>query len=323
MEKEPVDIKFNFPKIDEKKMRNFIFIGLGIVILFLSIYTVEANENAVILRFGKYHTTTTSGLQFKIPFIDNVYKVRVDYQYKKEFGFRTLQPNVRTQYKTRGYEVESWILTGDLKIAEVKWVVQYKINDAKEYLFNVKNVENTIADVAEAAMQLMIGDRSFIEVLQQERVVIGDEARKYMQNLLNEYEAGISVQLVQLQGVVPPEPVADSFNEVNRAKQEQETLINEALQEYNKKIYKVEGDATRMITEAEGYAIERINQANGDANYYTSLYNEYKLYPDVTKSRMYIETMDIVLSKNKNKIIIDKDIENLVPFLNQNNLKLK
>ena len=234
-----------------------------------------------------------------------------------------MQPNVRSQYRTRGYEDESWILTGDLKIAEVKWVVQYKINDAKKYLFNLKNVENTIADVSEAAMQLMIGDRSFIEVLQQERIVIGDEARKYMQQLLDEYQSGISIQLVQLQGVVPPQPVADSFNEVNRAKKEQETLINEALQEYNKKIYKVEGDATRMITEAEGYAIERVNSANGDANYYLSLFNEYKQYPEVTKSRMYIETMDFILSKNSNKIIIDKDIENLVPLLDQNKLKVK
>ena len=321
MSKEVVDIKI--PKFDKAKINKLIPFVLAFVFLFLSIYTVEANENAVILRLGKYHSTNTSGLHFKIPVIDNVYKVKVDYQYKKEFGFRTLQPNVRSQYRTRGYEDESWILTGDLKIAEVKWVVQYKINDAKKYLFNLKNVENTIADVSEAAMQLMIGDRSFIEVLQQERIVIGDEARKYMQQLLDEYQSGISIQLVQLQGVVPPQPVADSFNEVNRAKQEQETLINEALQEYNKKIYKVEGDATRMITEAEGYAIERVNSANGDANYYLSLFNEYKQYPEVTKSRMYIETMDFILSKNSNKIIIDKDIENLVPLLDQNKLKVK
>ena len=323
MNQKSVDINFKVPKFDEQKIKKFIPLVIGLILLFFSVYTVEANENAVVLRLGKYHSTTSSGLHFKIPFIDNIYKVRVDYQYKTEFGFRTLQPNVRTQYRTRGYEDESWILTGDLKIAEVKWVVQYKINDAKKYLFNVKNVENTIEDVAEAGMQLMIGDRSFIEVLQQERVVIGDEARKYMQNLLDEYSSGISIQLVQLQGVVPPEPVADSFNEVNRAKQEQETLINEALQEYNKKIYKVEGDAARMITEAEGYSIERINTANGDADYYLSLYDEYKLFPEVTKSRMYIETMNYILSNNKNKIIIDKDIENLVPLLDQNKLKLK
>ena len=180
MAQEKININFKFPEIDQKIKRIIPFFII-FIILFLSVYTVEANENAVVLRLKKYHSTSTSGLHFKIPLIDNVHKVKVDYQYKAEFGFRTLQPNVRTQYRSQGYEDESWILTGDLKIAEVKWVVQYKINDAKKYLFNVKNVENTISDVAETAMQLMIGDRSFIEVLQQERVVIGDQAKIYMQ----------------------------------------------------------------------------------------------------------------------------------------------
>ncbi len=249
--------------------------------------------------------------------------MRVDYQYKAEFGFRTLKSDTRSQFKSRGYEKESWMLTGDLKIAEVKWVVQYKINDAKKYLFNVKNVENTIGDVSEAAMQLMIGDRSFIEVLQVERVKIADEAKLYMQSLLDSYNSGVSVQMVQLQGVVPPEPVADSFNEVNRAKQEQETLVNEALQEYNKIIYKAEGDAQKMLTEAEGYAVERVNQAKGDAQLYESILVEYSKYPQITKDRLYIETMNYVLSKNKNKIIVDKDIENLVPLLDQNKMRIK
>ena len=202
-------------------------------------------------------------------------------------------------------------------------VVQYKINDARKYLFNVKNIENTLVDVSEAAIQLMIGDRSFIEVLQAERVAIADEAKIYMQHLLDKYSSGISIQLVQLQGVVPPEPVADSFNEVNRAKQEQETLINEALQEFNKIIYKVEGDAQRMLTEAEGYAVERVNNATGDANFYESILVEYLKYPQVTKDRLYIEMMNVVLSNNKNKIIVDKDIENLVPLLDQNKFRTK
>ena len=318
----------NINKIDlsflkNKNFKTIIFLGIVLVCLFFSVYQVEANENAVVLRLGKYNNTVTSGLHFKIPFIDQVYKVKVDYQYKKEFGFRTLKPNVKTQYRTRGYEQESWILTGDLKIAEVKWVVQYKIKDAKDYLFNVKNVENTIGDASESAMQLMIGDRSFIEVMQAERIAIGNQAKLYMQELLDEYKAGISIQLVQLQGVVPPEPVSDSFNEVNRAKQEQETLINEALQEYNKTIYKVEGDSAKAITEALGYSIQRINEAKGNAELYLSIYNEYVKYPDITKDRLYIETMNYVLSQNKNKIIIDKDIENLVPFLDQNKMRIK
>ena len=300
-----------------KSVKSFLLPFFIVFLLLGSIYTVDANENAVVLRLGKYNSTTGPGLHLKLPFIDTVEKVKVDYQYKQEFGFRTLRPGVKTQYSNRGYEGESWMLTGDLKIAEVKWVVQYKIKDAKDYLFNVKNVENTIFDVSEAAVRLMIGDRSFIEVLQAERESVAIEARKYMQELLDSYKCGVSIQLVQLQGVVPPEPVADSFNEVNRAKQEQETLINEAKQAYNQKIFLVEGQAEKIITEANGYAIERTNQAEGDVALFESILLEYNKAPQITKDRLYLETMEYVLSNNKNKIIVDKDIENLVPFLNQ------
>lgn len=300
-----------------KGARNFLVPFLVAILLMGSIYTVDANENAVVLRLGKYSSTKGPGLHLKLPFLDTVEKVKVDYQYKQEFGFRTLRPGVKTQYSNRGYEGESWMLTGDLKIAEVKWVVQYKIKDAKDYLFNVKNVENTIFDVSEAAVRLMIGDRSFIEVLQAERESVAIEARKYMQELLDNYKCGVSIQLVQLQGVVPPEPVADSFNEVNRAKQEQETLINEAKQAYNQKIFLVEGQAEKIITEANGYAIERTNEAEGDVALFESILLEYNKAPQITRDRLYLETMEYVLSNNKNKIIVDKDIENLVPFLNQ------
>ena len=212
------------------------------------------------------------------------------------------------------------MLTGDLKIADVRWVVQYKIKDARDYLFNVKNIDETIKDVSESAMRLMIGDRSFIEVIQTERVAIADNAKLYMQILLDKYKSGVSIQLVQLQGVVPPEPVADSFNEVNRAKQDQETLINEAKQAYNKQIYRIEGEAQKIITEAEGYAIERVNNAKGDVALFESVLKEYLKAPQITKDRLYIETMEQILSANKNKIIVDKDIEHLVPFLDQNKI---
>ena len=234
--------------------------------------------------------------------------------------FRTLRPGVKSAFSTRGYEEEAWMLTGDLKIADVRWVVQYKIKNARDYLFNVKNIDETIKDVSESAMRLMIGDRSFIEVIQTERVAIADNAKIYMQSLLDKYNCGVSIQLVQLQGVVPPEPVADSFNEVNRAKQDQETLINEAKQAYNKQIYRIEGEAQKIITEAEGYAIERVNNAKGDVALFESVLREYLKAPQITKDRLYIETMEQILSVNKNKIIVDKDIEHLVPFLDQNKI---
>ena len=227
-----------------------IFILIGIVILlgiYTSAYKVDANENGVVLRFGKYIATTTPGLRFKLPLgIDKVYKIQVARQYKEEFGFRTKRSGTRTQYSTKSYQDESWMLTGDLNIAQVEWIVQYNIKDPRNFLFKVKDPRYTIRDVSEAVMSLMVGDRSFSEALQSERENINIMAKVEMQKILDSYESGISVQLVQLQGVVPPGPVSDSFNEVNRAKQEQQAMINEARKEFNKVIYQAEGKAKRI-----------------------------------------------------------------------------
>jgi membrane protease subunit HflK len=310
------DVDIQIPSFDFKKFKGLISVIIATIIIFFSVYTVNANENGVVLRLVKYVHTTMPGLHFKIPFIDQVYLVKVDYQYKEEFGFRTLKAGVRTEYSKRNYNPESWMLTGDLNIADVHWIIQYKVKDAADFLFNVRDVGNTIRDVAEATMRLMIGDRSFKEVLQSERVAIAEEARKKIQLVLDRYEAGISIQMVQLQGVLPPEPVADSFNEVNRAKQEQETLINEAGQAYNKEIYRAEGEAARIINEAQGYAIERVNTAIGDAAQFKMLLAEYKKAPQITRDRFFIETMNEILGNTPDKIIIDTKLDNLLPLLN-------
>ena len=308
--------EIKIPKIDLNKIKLPIIMGLAIITIFLCVYTVDANENAVVLRLGKYLETTEPGLHFKIPIIDSVYKVKVDYQWKEEFGFRTNKPGVRTSYSQRGLENESWMLTGNLKIAEVHWVVQYKIKDPLAYLFNVKNVENTIRDVSESTMRLMIGDRSFKEVLQKERTSIANGAKEHMQLVLDKYDSGIQIQMVQLQGVVPPGPVADSFNEVNRAKQEEETLVNEANQEYNKKVYNAEGLAEKLINEAEGYAVERINNAIGDTELFNAILADYNRAPDITKKRLFLETMENVLASMPDKMIIDSKLEGVLPLLN-------
>lgn len=297
-----------------------IYIIIGVVILlgiFSSAYKVDANENGVVLRFGKYIGTTTPGLKFKLPLgIDKVYKIQVARQYKEEFGFRTRRSGTRTQYSTKNYQDESWMLTGDLNIAEVEWIVQYNIKDPKNYLFKVKDPRNTIRDVSEAVMSLMVGDRSFTEALQSERENINIMAKEEMQNILDSYASGISIQLVQLQGLVPPGPVSDSFNEVNRAKQEQEAMINEARKDFNKIIYQAEGKAKRLVKEAEGYAIQRTNEAKGDVEMFNNVSKEYIKSPQITKDRLYIETMKKVLSKVPNKIIIDAQLENFLPLLN-------
>ena len=314
---------FNIPNIDLKKIWPLVLGILVILFAYGSFYTVGANENGVVVRLGKYSHTTMPGLHFKVPLIDKVKQIKVDYQYKLEFGFRTLRPGIKTQYSKRNFDLESWMLTGDLKIAEVKWVVQFKIKDAADYLFNVKNVENTIRDVSEAIMRLKIGDRSFNEVLQTERRAISASVKEHMQIILDQYNAGISIQMVQLQGVVPPTPVADSFNEVNRAKQEQETTINEAWQEYNKQIYNVEGTAQKMINEAQGYAIERTNNAKGDVALFDKVLIEYKKSPQITMDRMYLETMEKVLSKIPNKVIVASELENFLPLMNIQGKEIK
>ena len=296
----------------------FLLIGVvAILMLFTTAYKVDANENGVVLRFGKYISTTTPGLHFKAPFgIDKVYKIQVARQYKEEFGFRSQRPGVRTKYSSKNFQDESWMLTGDLNIAQVEWIVQYNIKDPKNFLFKVKDPKNTIRDVAEAVMSLMVGDRSFAEALQSERQNINIKTQEEMQRILDLYESGISIQLVQLQGLVPPGPVSDSFNEVNRAKQEQEAMINEARKEYNKVVYKAEGQAKRVIKEAEGYAIERVNEAKGDIQLFNNVSKEYKKAPQITKDRLYIETMKTVLSNIPNKTIIDSKLENFLPLLN-------
>ena len=313
------DIDIQIPSFEFKKFGGLIGAIIIAIILYFSFYTVDANENAVVLRLGKYSNITKPGLHFKIQLVDQIYLVKVDYQFKKEFGFRTLKAGVRTEYSKRNYSGESWMLTGDLNIAEVRWIIQYKIKDAADFLFNVRDVDNTIQDVSEATLRLMIGDRSFTEVLQTDRVVIANNAKDHMQEILDKYKTGIAIKMVQLQSVLAPDPVADSFNEVNRALQEQETLINEANQAFNKEIYRAEGEAKQLINEAKGFSVERKNNANGDVAAFESILAEYKKAPQITKDRYFIETMDEIFSKTPNKVIVDTRLENFLPMLNLNN----
>ena len=313
------NIEVNIPPLDFKKIAPMVFLFLVSFFIYNSFYTVNANESGVVLRLGKYYLTTPPGLHFKIPFIDTVEKVKVDYQYKEEFGFSTSSSGVKSKFITRGYEDESWMLTGDLNIADVRWVVQYKIKDAQYFLFNVRDVGNTIRDIAESTMRLMVGERSFNEVIKLERSKIASDAKKKMQEILDGYQSGISIQLVQLQGALPPKPVEDSFNMVNIAKQEQETMINEARQQYAREVERAYGEATKMENEARGYYMERTNEARGDSTHFTQILSEYRNAPDITRERYYIETMNRVLSAIPNKVIIDSNLENILPLLNLKN----
>ena len=305
------DAKFKFPGI--------WLVVLALVVVYLGssmIYTVAVDEVGVIQRFGKFTRTSPPGLNFKAPAgIEKVTKVKIRYVYKEEFGFRTLKADVRTRYATGdAYLNEALMLTGDLNVALVPWIVQYRIKDPYQYLFKVRNVRNTLRDLSEAAMRLVVGDRSINEVISK-REEIAAQAQELLQKELDVAETGISVTTVEMKRTNVPEPVQPSFNEVNQAVQEKEKMIYQAREEYNKRVPSAKGDAEKTIREAEGYALDRINRSKGDASRFLSLYQEYKNAEDVTRRRLYLEAIREIFPKLGSKYIVDSDQKGLLPLL--------
>ena len=308
--------KINIPKFVPK---NAIGILVGLVVAvaaFSSVYQVDPDERGVVLRFGAYTGDTGPGLHFLVPFVDSVIKVPVQRQLKEEFGFRTAEAGVRTQYIDRGFEDESLMLTGDLNVAVVEWIVQYRIKDPRAFLFNVRSPQSSFRDMTEAAMRQVVGDHSVDEVITTGRASIADQAKEILQQLSDTYGIGIDVQQVVLQDVNPPDAVKPSFNEVNQAIQEREQLINEARTEFNQAIPKAEGEALQLIQEAEGYATARVNRAEGEATRFDAIYSEYRKAPRVTRTRMYLEMLNEVLPRVGKKIIVDDEGASVLPLLN-------
>ena len=304
-------------KLPKKKIITGVIILAAVIFFATGLYTVNPEEVGVIQRFGKYLSTTQPGLHFKIPFgVDNLTKVKVKLVFKEEFGFRTLQAGVRTKYSARSYNNEAIMLTGDLNIADVEWIVQYRIKDPVKYLFKVRNVEETMRDVSESVIRAVVGDRSVDEIIVLSRKEIADKSLLMLQEQLDIYEAGLEIVTINLQNVNPPEAVQPAFNNVNSAKQEKERIINEAWQKYNQVIPEAEGKAKRTIEEAEGFAVNRVNRANGDANRFIQMYNTYRYSKTVTKKRLYLEMMEKVLPKVEKKYIIDDKANNVLPLLN-------
>ena len=286
------------------------------IILWLSIFQISTEEVGVITRFGRYVRQVEPGLNLKIPFAEVVYKVPVERQQKLEFGFRTTRAGVNTQYsESSSTKDESLMLTGDLNLAEVEWVVQYRVDNAYNNLFKVRNPESTLRDISEAAMRQIVGDRTVNEVLTVGRTEIGSKLQELIQQICREYSMGIKIEQVVLQDINPPEPVKAAFNAVNEAQQEKETLINQAKSEYNKVIPKARGQAEETVQQAEGYAAERVNNADGEAARFTALYNEFVKAPEVTKRRIYLETMSNVIPKIGNVVITDQKGNNVLPLL--------
>lgn len=293
-----------------------IALALVVLILVFSMgFTVEPEEVGIVTRFGAYKRVVSPGLNIKAPWpIEAVTKVPVERQLKQEFGYRTVEAGINTSYEADP-ENEAQMLTGDLNVAVVEWTTQYRVRDPYLYLFKIRNVTSTFRDMNETIMRQVIGDRSVNEVLTVGRQEIADEVEQRLQDLCDQYETGIKVEQIVLQDVNPPDLVKPSFNEVNQAQQEREKLTNEAKSLYNQAIPRARGQALQMIEQAEGFATDRVNRARGDADLFDEVYEAYRTAPEVTRRRMYLETMAEIYPKVEKKLIIDDDLSNIVPLL--------
>ena len=295
-----------------------ILIGLFVLVgLWTSVQTVAPEEEGVILMLGQYTRTVPPGLSFIAPFgIEKIFKIPVQRQLKQEFGFRTVQAGQRSTYEKAPYRDESLMLTGDLNIADVEWVVQFRIIDSYEYLFRVRNADETLRVMSESVVRKIVGDRTVNEVLTVGRQEVATQVEQLLQQMCDEYENGIRIDQVVLQDVNPPDRVKDSFNEVNQAQQQRETLINEAESEYNREVPRARGEAEETIQLAEAYALNRVNDARGESARFNSVFEAYVLAPEVTKTRLYLETMQDILPRLGNKVIVDENGNNVLPLLN-------
>lgn len=313
----------DWQRFDVRKLSGLLFVIpvlLILALIYTSIYTVQAEEQGVVMRFGKYIKTVDPGLRFKIPFgVDQVQFVPVKRQLKQEFGFGTPGATSAHQFSdAEEQKQERSMVTGDLNAATVEWVIQFRIQEPQLYLFKVREPDVTLRDISESVMRTVVGDRTVDEVITIGRQEIEADALAQLQMLVNRYELGLSIDQVQLKNVNPPLPVQNSFNEVNQAQQEREQMVNVANGEYNKVVPRARGEADQKIQAADGYALKRVNEAEGDVARFNALLSEYLEAPEVTKRRIYIETMRNVIPSLGKKIIIDQQASQVLPLLQLN-----
>lgn len=301
-------------KITPSTIIILILAVLAVVIVGTSLFVVDETEQAVITRFGKYYKTLGPGLQFKLPFnIDKNYNVPVKVVQTEQFGFKTVKSGTQNQYKN-GITKESTMLTGDLNIVDVEWIIQYRIVDPSAWLFNVKERNQTIRDISQSVVNTLVGDRAILDVMGSERTNIENAAQETMNDNFKTLGLGINVIGVKLQNIVPPKGVQDAFEDVNKASQDMERYINEGKEAYNKEIPLAQGQADQEIQVAEGYAIERVNKAKGDIARFNSVYQEYQRAPAITRERLYLETMEQIFAAQENSTLIDKNVQNILPI---------
>jgi modulator of FtsH protease HflK len=306
--------------------RHFFVVGLLTATVLMvwggskSIYTVQPEGQSVVKRFGKVIATKPPGLHFKLPFgIDTQTFVPTARVLKQEFGFGSLEKGQTkgTNYrKNTADHAESLMLTGDLKVVDVEWVVQYRVDDPDKYLHSVRDVSGTIRDVSEAVNRRIVGNSLGSDVLTVKRVQIALAAKQELQQILNSFDMGITIGTVELQDVTPPDPVKPAFNEVNQSEQEKEQMINEAEKRRNQVVPRARGEARQVLEAAEGYRAERVNRATGEAARFLSIVEEYRNAPDVTRRRMYLEMLDRVLPELGRVIVVEEGQMNPIPLLN-------
>lgn len=317
----------DFEMVLERLRRQFLDLNLGgmklvltglviLILLWSSWYTVPPEATAVVQRFGRVTRTAGPGLHFKVPFgVERVQLVPTARVLKEEFGFRALAAGQRPQQQRGDLSDESLMLTGDLNVIDVRWIVQYRVEDPVRFLFKLRDQRQTLRDIAESSMRRVVGNRLGSDVLTVGRVAVASEVKEEMQKILSSYETGIRLVTVELQDVTPPDPVKPAFNEVNEARQDMERMVNQAQEQANKVIPKASGEAKQVIAEAEGYATERVNQAQGEAARFLAVLSEYQRVPEVTRRRLYLEAASKVLSEAKGVYIVDSEQKALVPWL--------
>jgi membrane protease subunit HflK len=298
-------------------LRNYLIGGLVFLFLFTGFYQVAADEVVVIQRFGRYVRTAGPGPHIRLPFgVERITRVPDKRQLKMEFGFETVRAGTQSEFRTtEDTRKESLMLTGDLNVAVVEWIVQYRIKDPYRYVFHLRNVGGTLRDMTESTMREVVGDHSVDEVLTVGREAIALQTRDELQKLCDRYENGIEIQQLVLQDVNPPDEVKPAFNEVNQAIQEKERAINEALADYNSAVPQAKGEAEQQVRAAEGYSLERVNVAEGDAKRFEAVYEEYRKAPQVTRRRLYLETLARVLGRSGSKVIVDSQAKGILPLL--------
>ena len=311
------EVKQRMPDFKKAKGLWIILVVLALVFFGSSAYyTVGPEETGVVLRMGRFDRLSGPGLHFKLPAgIETMTAVKTGRVFKEEFGFRGVSPGIRSRFVEKGFDDESLMLSGDLNVIDVKWIVQYKIHDPKLWLFAVRDGRAAIRDLSEAVMRSIVGDRYSDEVLTLARVEIASQAQSQLQKLLNDYRTGVQVVTVKLQDVNPPKPVQPAFNEVNEARQQKERMINEAQESYNREVPKALGHAQRMITEAEGFSTEKVNRAQGEAKRFTEVLATYRGAKEVTLRRFYLEAMQRMLSNADRIYVVDDKVKGLVPLL--------